>query len=160
MMVKHAADSVAAEQLVVKHAGAAGQSRFVTRIRRRYEQELGLLPPGAPRREVMLETLAALRVTRQLVLERLAVLDVEEGAAMGDVTRAVTELAEVTLDRAVTAGRADRNQLHLDLDAPAPAQKPTITYLDSDRWNQSRLLKGTNHLAALTFCEVPIQPAR
>jgi hypothetical protein len=60
----------------------------------------------------------------------------------------------------VTAGRADRNQLHLDLDVPAPAQKPTITYLDSDRWNQSRLLKGTNHLAALTFCEVPIESAR
>lgn len=60
----------------------------------------------------------------------------------------------------VTAGRADGNQLHLDLDAPAPAQKPTITYLDSDRWGQSRLLKGTNHLAALTFCEVPIGTAR
>jgi hypothetical protein len=60
----------------------------------------------------------------------------------------------------VTAGRADRNQLHLDLDVPAPPQKPTITYLDSDRWNQSRLLKGTNQLAALTFCEVPIEPAR
>jgi len=60
----------------------------------------------------------------------------------------------------VTTGRVDRNQLLLDLDAPAPAQKPTITYLDSDRWNQSRLLKGSNHLAALTFCEVPIEPAR
>jgi hypothetical protein len=60
----------------------------------------------------------------------------------------------------VTAGRADGNQLHLDLDAPAPAQKPRITYLDSANWNQSRLLKGSNHLAALTFCEVPIGPAR
>jgi hypothetical protein len=60
----------------------------------------------------------------------------------------------------VTAGRADRNQLHLDLDIPASIPKPTVSYLDSDKWSQSRLLKGINHLAALTFCEVPIQPAR
>ncbi len=60
----------------------------------------------------------------------------------------------------VTAGRAKDNQLHLELNAPAPAQKPTITYLDSANWSQSRLLKGSNHLAALTFCEVPIGPAR
>jgi hypothetical protein len=60
----------------------------------------------------------------------------------------------------VTTGRADRNQLHLDLDIPASIPKPTISYLDSEKWSQPRLLKGINHLAALTFCEVPIQPAR
>ncbi len=32
----------------------------------------------------------------------------------------------------------------------------TLTYLDSRNWSQARLLKGTNGLAALTFCEVPI----
>ena len=48
MMVNQVADSAASEQFTLRHAGAAGQSRFVQRIRRRYEQELALLPPGAP----------------------------------------------------------------------------------------------------------------
>ena len=140
MMVKHAADSVAAEQLVVKHAGAAGQSRFVTRIRRRYEQELGLLPPGAPRREVMLETLAALRargldlgsalrVLRHLVLERLAVLDVECEAPLDTVTLAVTELAEIALDQALAQALRELDELHgapLYQDMSVPAAQGVV----------------------------------
>ncbi len=59
----------------------------------------------------------------------------------------------------VIAGRANRDQLHLDLDLAVSIPKATITYLDSNKWSQSRLLKGTNHLAALTFCEVPIAAA-
>ena len=66
----------------------AAHSRFVQRVRRRYEAELACLPPGMPRRasmEAALQALvqrghprtAALRVLRQLVLERLAVLDCE-----------------------------------------------------------------------------------
>ena len=43
----------------------------------------------------------ALRVARHLVLERLAVLDVEHGAPLADITRAMTELAEVSLDLAL-----------------------------------------------------------
>ena len=123
MMVKHVADSVGAEQFVVRHAGAAGQSRFVQRIRRRYEQELGLLPPGAPRREVMLRTLetlrargldlgAALRVLRHLVLERLAVLDAECEAPLAVVTLAVTELAEIALDQALAQALRELDELH------------------------------------------------
>ncbi len=66
----------------------AAHSRFVQRIRRRYADQLHLLPPGAPVRATMqhtleallaagLETGAALRVLRQLVMERLVVLDCE-----------------------------------------------------------------------------------
>ena len=69
------------------NAGASAYSRFVQRIRRRYAQQLPLLPEGAPLRPAMqatldallasgLETGAALRQLRQLVLERLVVLDV------------------------------------------------------------------------------------
>ena len=65
---------------------ASAYSRFVQRIRRRYAQQLPLLPEGAPLRPAMqatldallasgLETGAALRLLRQLVLERLVVLD-------------------------------------------------------------------------------------
>ena len=87
----------------------AEHSRFVQRVRRRYPDELACLPEGAPARATMqagLATLvqrglplpAALRVLRQLVLERLVVLDCEQGASLEVVTRAVTELAEIALD--------------------------------------------------------------
>ena len=98
----------------------AEHSRFVQRIRRRYADLLHRLPPGLPTRgsigtliaslQLDGQTLSrALRVTRQLVLERLAVLDVEQDAAMHDITAAMTELAEATLDIALTQARADHD---------------------------------------------------
>ena len=100
----------------------AEHSRFVQRVRRRHAAELSLLPPGLPDRAVIADliarlqpqrTLAAsLRVTRQLVLERLAVLDIEQGASVDDITRAMTHLAEVTLDVALAAARAELDELH------------------------------------------------
>ncbi|HEX6703308.1 MAG TPA: bifunctional [glutamate--ammonia ligase]-adenylyl-L-tyrosine phosphorylase/[glutamate--ammonia-ligase] adenylyltransferase [Albitalea sp.] len=95
----------------------ADHSRFVQRVRRRYANELSLLPPGLPRREAvgaLIERLgadgrplaSAMRVARQLVLERLAVLDIEQDAAMEDITLAMTELAETTLDLALAEARA------------------------------------------------------
>src|SRR3954469_11942450 len=90
----------------------ASHSRFVQRVRRRWEGELPLLPAGLPNRESIdalvdrllaegRELPSALRVARQLVIERLAVLDIERGAALHDITAAMTELAEVTLNRAL-----------------------------------------------------------
>ncbi len=101
----------------------ADHSRFVQRIRRRYPTERALLAPGLPRRESITAVIdalqaggralaSALRVARQLVLERLVVLDVEHNAAMQDITLAMTELAETTLDIAVAAGRNELDQLH------------------------------------------------
>ena len=100
---------------------AAEHSRFVQRIRRRYAAEQPLLPPGLPLRETfeaLIDTLlaqgralpSALRVARQLALERLAVLDVEQSAEMADIARAMTELAEVTLDRALAAARTEQDE--------------------------------------------------
>ena len=109
---------------VAPPAGAAAEhSRFVQRIRRRYATELALLPPGRPEREgitALIDLLqsqgrslaSAMRVARQLVLERLAVLDVEHGAAMPDITLAMTELAEVTLNLALIQARADHDARH------------------------------------------------
>jgi len=100
----------------------AEHSRYVQRVRRRYAAELPLLQPGLPDRGVigaLIETLAtdrplasALRVARHLVLERLAVLDIEQSASVADVTLAMTHLAEVTLDRALTAARAELDEIH------------------------------------------------
>ncbi len=118
----------------------ADNSRFVQRIRRRYADELALLPPGPPVHATMGECLArlrerglalpaALRVLRQLVMERLVVLDCEQGASLTDVTRAVTELAELALDHACTLAFAELDALYgaplvNTSEADAPGQPP------------------------------------
>gem|GEM_PF-7311 len=81
-----ASDTASADASQTCAPDGPAHSRFVKRIRRRYAGEMALLPAGAPVRAVMqatldallatgLETGAALRVLRQLVLERLVVLD-------------------------------------------------------------------------------------
>jgi hypothetical protein len=55
-----------------------------------------------------------------------------------------------------TAGQAEGNRLILRRAAPGPAKN--ITYLKEASWNQDTLLLGANGLAALTFCEVPLEP--
>lgn len=102
--------------------GAAG-SRFVQRIRRRYSDQLALLAPGAPTRTNMLQVYdtlrangheagPALRITRQLVLERLVTLDCGIGLALDGVTGAMTELAELALQLAYTESSAALDALH------------------------------------------------
>ena len=92
-------------------AGLAQHSRFFQRLQRRYAQDLALLPPGAPCHATLAPAFAALqargydvgtalRVLRQLVMERLIRLDCEAQAPLSVVTRATTELAEFALDRA------------------------------------------------------------
>ncbi len=84
-------------------------SRFAQRVRRRYLAELPLLPPGLPDRSVIeslfqqlqqrgAELPVALRITRQLVLERLLVQDCTANATVQQITAAMTELAEFALD--------------------------------------------------------------
>ena len=101
----------------------ADHSRFVQRVRRRYAGELPLLRAGVPDAEAidaLIDALiaggrmlpAAMRVARQLVLERLAVLDVEHGASLDAVTAAMTALAEVTLGRALAQAHADEGLRH------------------------------------------------
>ena len=102
---------------------AADHSRFVQRVRRRHGGELTLLPAGLPdadiinalvtRLQAQGRTLpAALRVARQLVLERLAVLDVEQGASLEDVSAAMTALAETALEGALAQALAETDARH------------------------------------------------
>ena len=97
--------------------------RFVQRLHRRYASELPLLPPGPPSRDSLnaayaalqaqgLDTSAALRVLRQLTLERLASLDCSRQADLAVVTHGMTWLAEVTLDIAWQQVSADLDALH------------------------------------------------
>jgi glutamate-ammonia-ligase adenylyltransferase len=98
----------------------SAHSRFVQRIRRRYEAELPLLDPGVPDRASMVSTIdrlkaggrstaAAMRVMRHLVIERLAVLDIEQGAPLDAVVRTMTVLAEVVLDIATAEALAEQD---------------------------------------------------
>ena len=85
--------------------------RFGQRVRRRYQAQLSLLAPGLPTRSSLQsvcedlrrggeELAAALRITRQLVLERLLALDCDADASIREVTACMTELAEFALDAA------------------------------------------------------------
>lgn len=98
----------------------ADHSRFVQRIRRRYADELSLCQPGLPSREAIDALIsrlqqggrslaAAMRVARQLVLERLAVLDIERGALVQDVTRVMSDLAEATLEHALAQALSEQD---------------------------------------------------
>ena len=101
----------------------SSHSRFVQRLRRRYAAELALLPPGEPRRESMamaFEALRqrgdavgdALRIVRQLVMERLVTLDCDAQAPLAVVTTAVTELAELALDIACRDACHELDAMH------------------------------------------------
>ncbi len=98
-------------------------SRFIQRLHRRYAEELNWLPPGAPTQSVLqagFDALrargdalpVALRVLRQLAIERLARLDCEQHAELSVITAGMTELAEFALDQAVTEALAQLDALH------------------------------------------------
>ena len=55
----------------------------------------------------------------------------------------------------VASGSVTGSVLTLKLGGQSDAK--TVTYLDSAAWSQKALLVGANGIAALTFCEVPIQ---
>lgn len=103
---------------------AASHSRFWQRLHRRYADVMDVLPPGTPVRATMEQALqrlqqeqgwdlsAALRVVRQLVMERLMTLDCARQADLHTVTRGVTELAELALDRACAQVRQELDARH------------------------------------------------
>ena len=103
---------------------AAAHSRFWQRLHRRYTDVMGALPPGPPDRvsiEQALQQLqtvhhldlsAALRVVRQLVMERLMVLDCAQQADLSLITQGVTALAELALNRACLQVRQELDARH------------------------------------------------
>ncbi len=113
----------AAAQQAVQALPLSGYSRFAQRLRRRYASQLLLLPAGAPDRQQMAamyealrrggdDTGNALRILRQCVMERLMRLDCDQQAALGVITKAVTELAEFALDQACRQAGEDLDALH------------------------------------------------
>ena len=101
----------------------ADYSRFVQWVRRRYAYEMGLLAPGAPNvnsihnmitalSESGYELGAALRITRQVVVERLAVRDVEQHAPLSDVTNGMSDLAQVAIDCALRQAQQELDAIY------------------------------------------------
>ena len=58
----------------------------------------------------------------------------------------------------VASGSVTGNLLTLKLKAASTAKN--ITYLKEIAWSQDTLLNGANGLAALTFCEVPVESGK
>jgi hypothetical protein len=55
----------------------------------------------------------------------------------------------------IASGVVSGNTITLKLKSPATAK--TITYLVDKKWDSKNLLDGQNGIAALTFCEVPLE---
>jgi len=98
-------------------------SRYVQRIRRRYAAELQAFAsqfPGAPLKpelQALLNLLLAegrplaeaLRVTRQLLIERLATLDISQQIGLAEVIAAMTQWAELSLQMALADALAEQD---------------------------------------------------
>ena len=102
---------------------SSSHSRFGQRVRRRYATQLHLLSPGMPGPAALADTFnalrasgsdtgSALRVTRQLVLERLLVLDCDQQAPLQQITLAMTDLAEFALNAACIEAQRLLDQTH------------------------------------------------
>jgi glutamate-ammonia-ligase adenylyltransferase len=98
-------------------------SRFAQRVRRRFESQLHLLPPGLPQPDRLHTTFeaikasgqdtgSALRILRALVLERLLRMDCDEAAPLQQITQAMTDLAEFALNVALQEVLSGLDQTH------------------------------------------------
>ena len=122
-------DDNALQKFMQSPTAMSEHSRYAQRIRRRYAAQLALLSEGLPDLaaiEQLYRSLhqqgfdcpQALRITRQLVLERLLTLDTEGAATVKAVTLCMTHLAEFALDTACTTAQQVLDQIH---GAPAGA---------------------------------------
>ena len=108
---------------IITASAMSSHSRYGQRIRRRFESQLHLLAAGLPDQASMAQTFtalktagfdtsSALRTTRQLVLERLLCLDCDAQAPLRQVTQAMTDLAEFTLQTACNEVQLALDQTH------------------------------------------------
>ena len=110
-------------------------SRFAQRVRRRYGQYLALLPAGLPTEQGFQQVFdqlcsqgqdsaTALRVTRQLVIERLLVADCEQAASIDSIIACMSLLAQWALNLAFQISQKElQTQFGVPLDSQGgPAQ--------------------------------------
>lgn len=97
-------------------------SRYSSRVRRRYQDVLSLLPVGIPSAgslqicyaalQKTYDSHASLRITRALVMERLIALDCDSQTSLSTITGCMTELAEWALAIALQDQLARMQVLH------------------------------------------------
>ena len=108
---------------IMTRAALSPHSRLCQRVQRRYASELHLLPPGVPDQTTMAQAQtalsglgsdlgSALRIIRQMVLERLLGLDCDQGATLQQITQAMTDLAEFSLGQACAQVQQTLDQSH------------------------------------------------
>jgi [glutamine synthetase] adenylyltransferase / [glutamine synthetase]-adenylyl-L-tyrosine phosphorylase len=105
-------------------AALSDYPRYAQRVRRRYPDKLGYLPRDIPLNHATLRACyaqllqsgldvgGALRVLRALVMERLVVRDCDAHCGLGEVTAAMTVLAEVALDIAYQHAEHSLDAIH------------------------------------------------
>ena len=108
---------------IMTRPALSSHSRLCQRVQRRFAGQLQLLPPGVPDQAAMMLMLrslraegtdigSAMRIIRQLVLERLLRLDCDEQAPLQQVTQAMTDLAEFALAQACAEVQQSLDQSH------------------------------------------------
>ena len=111
------------QKFVPANSKISEHSRYAQRIRRRYATQLTLLPEGLPDLtaiatlyrlllQLKFDCPQSLRITRQLLLERLLTLDTSGAATVQAVTQCMTHLAEFALDTACTVAQQVLDQIH------------------------------------------------
>ena len=101
----------------------SSHSRFAQRVRRRHQADLHRLPPGPPDAATLAQVYTALlttgqtpeqalRVLRQLVVERLLTLDCDDHVPLSVITGTMTALAEFALDVACAQAFATLDERH------------------------------------------------
>lgn len=115
-------DGVRASEHPLSPASFASFSRFAIRIRRRYADQLSLLPAGVPTQEALQscyaelqknhDTAASLRITRAFAMERLITLDCDQQASLAQITACMTELAEWALAISLNLAHTELQQAH------------------------------------------------
>ena len=97
-------------------------SRYATRVRRRYSEQLDRMPSGSPDEAALqtcyqslretIDIASALRITRALAMERLISLDCDQQAPLAQITACMTTLAEWSLSLALRHVDAELRTTH------------------------------------------------
>ena len=133
------------------HYPAAGYAEFARRILPLVERDVhGVKPSGSITPPNLVRAAYGSSRRDSLVLEFDQPVTWDDSLA-----------SEFRLDGAtgrVGGGQAVGKTLRLRLAGTSEATK--LTYLTGSAWSPKRVLRGTNGIAALTFCEVPIEAGR
>jgi arylsulfatase A-like enzyme len=132
------------------HYPAAGYAEFARLIGRLLDQDLYGVRFGEP---VTAPNL--MRITLQG--EHRDELRLEFDQAVVWDNRMADQFHPGLPDARVVSGAGIGSVVVLKLSGPTRSK--TLSYVDGQSWSQSHLLRGANGIAALSFCDVPIEPA-